>query len=139
MDKQGLTRWIVRLSKALRRAFEERAVALDVTVPQFQVLRCLWRGDGLQTSALAREAGSDYGTMTGVLDRLESKGWIRRERSSEDRRAVQIWLTPAGRALEEPLMEILNDLNQLALDGLAPEEQTQLIAALEKVGRNLDA
>jgi DNA-binding MarR family transcriptional regulator len=139
MDKQGLTRWITRLRKALRREFEERAAPLEVTAAQFHVLRCLWQSDGLLTSALAREAASDGGTMTGVLDRLENKGWIRRERSPEDRRAVQIWLTPAGRALEEPLLEILTEINHLALQGLSAREQVRLMAVLEKIGHNLDA
>lgn len=130
---------IARIRKALRREFEMRAAALEITASQFQVLRSLWESDGVTTSALTQDACSDGGTVTGVLDRLESKGLIRRERSTQDRRAVQIWLTSEGRALEAPLMEIINEINRLALDGLSERQQTQLIKALDKVRENINA
>ncbi len=76
--------------------------------------------------------------MTGVLDRLESKGLIRRERSKTDRRAVEIWLTPQGRELEAPLLKIVTDINQRALKGLTQKQQQELLNALEKVRENLD-
>jgi DNA-binding MarR family transcriptional regulator len=130
---------IGRIRKAIRREFEVRAAPLQITASQFQVLRRLWEGDGISTSVLTQEAGSDGGTVTGVLDRLECRGLIRRERSTEDRRAVRIWLTEEGRALEQPLMDIVIAINKKALTGLSTEQQTQLMLALGKVGSNLDA
>jgi DNA-binding MarR family transcriptional regulator len=130
---------IARIRKALRREFETRAAALEITASQFQVLRSLWESDGVTTSCLTQDASSDGGTVTGILDRLENKGLIRRERSTQDRRAVQIWLTDEGRALEEPLMEIINEINGLALDGLSERQQTQLLKALDKVRENINA
>lgn len=129
---------IGRIRKGLRREFELRAALVDVTASQFQVLRRLWKGDGISTSVLTQEAGSDGGTVTGILDRLEVRGLIRRERSSQDRRAVQIWLTPEGRALEEPLMKVVAAIGQQAMQGLSAEEKACLLRALEKVGSNLD-
>lgn len=76
--------------------------------------------------------------MTGVLDRLESKGLIRRERSKTDRRAVEIWLTPQGHELEAPLLKIVTDINQRALKGLTQKQQQELLNSLEKVRENLD-
>lgn len=129
---------IVCVRKALRREFEQQAGALDITASQFQVLKCLWAQDGISTSALSQVASSDGGTMTGVLDRLESKGLIRRERSKTDRRAVEIWLTPQGRELEAPLLKIVTDINQRALKGLTQKQQQELLNALEQVRENLD-
>ena len=130
---------IARIRKALRREFEMRAAALEITASQFQVLRSLWENDGVTTSALTQDASSDGGTVTGILDRLENRDLIRRERSTRDRRAVQIWLTDEGRALEEPLMEIINEINGLALDGLSERQQAQLVKALDKVRENINA
>lgn len=130
---------IARIRKALKREFELRAAPLEITSSQLQILRRLWKGDGITTSALTCDSASDGGTVTGVLDRLERKELIRRERSHADRRVVQIWLTDAGRDLEEPLMEIIDEINQQALTGLEENEQRQLIRALEKVAGNLDA
>src|SRR6266571_3792836 len=137
MNESGFVFWVSRIRKALRCEFEARAEALDITASQFQVLRRLWEGDGILTSTLTRDICSDGGTITGLLDRLETKGLIRRERSAEDRRAVQVFLTPAGRDLERPLMEILSALNELALEGLGPTERFQLLEALKRIGENL--
>ena len=138
----GETRIITRISrirKALKREFELRAAPLEITSSQLQVLRRLWQGDGITTSALTCDSASDGGTVTGILDRLERKELIRRERSHADRRVVQIWLTDAGRALQQPLTQIIGEINERALVGLDCGEQEQLIRALEKVAANLDA
>ncbi len=139
MEETRIISRIARIRKALRREFELRAARLDITSSQLQVLRCLWRGDGLTVSALTCDASSDGGTVTGVLDRLERKALIRRERSHADRRVVQIWLTEAGRDLEEPLTDIVEEINATALVGLDDEQQRQLIQSLETVAENLKA
>lgn len=52
------------------------------------------RSEPLTAGGLARRAGLHPATVTGVLDRLEKAGWIRRERVSTDRRAVRIRFEP---------------------------------------------
>src|ERR1700681_1085438 len=101
MSDPSFVFWIGRIRKALRCEFEARAEALDITASQLQVLCRLWQGDGILTSTLTRDICSDGGTITGLLDRLEAKALIRRERSAEDRRAVHVFLTSAGRELEQ--------------------------------------
>ena len=139
MEETGILSRIARIRKSLRREFELRAAPLEITASQLQVLRRLWHGDGITTSALTCDSSSDGGTVTGILDRLERKELIRRERSHADRRVVQIWLTDAGRDLQEPLTNIIEEINQKALRGLDNDEQQQLINSLEKVSNNLDA
>ena|SRR6266567_4020223 len=137
MNESGFVFWVSRIRKALRCEFEARAEALDITASQFQVLRRLWEGDGILTSTLTRDICSDGGTITGLLDRLEAKALIRRARSAEDRRAVRVFLTPAGRELERPLSEILSAINEQALEGFSPDDRRQLVDALQRVGENL--
>ena len=139
MNETRIISRIARIRKALRREFELRAAPLDITSSQLQVLRRLWRGDGITVSVLTCDASSDGGTVTGVLDRLERKELIRRERSHADRRVVQIWLTDAGRDLEKPLTDIIEEINQMALVGLDESAQQQLIQSLETVAENLKA
>lgn len=127
-----------RIRKAFRYEFEARAAALDITAAQFQVLHRLWRGDGVLTSVIAKDICTTGSTLTGVLDRTESKGLIRRAASASDRRAVEIWLTPEGRELEEPLMKIVHDIGEKALSGFSEGQRTQFLDALEKVGDNLE-
>lgn len=139
MKEAGFGFTVGRLRKAIRREFEENAAALEITGPQFLVMLRLWKGDGILISVLTKEVCSDGGTVTGLLDRLESKGLIRRERSAEDRRAVRIWLTDAGRTLEAPVLEIITQVNEKALGGLSENEKATLFRLLEKVETNLDA
>lgn len=128
-----------RIRKAFRSEFEVRAASLDITAAQFQVLQRLWRGDGVLTSVIAKDICTTGSTLTGVLDRTENKGLIRREASASDRRAVEIWLTPEGRALEKPLRKIVQEIGEKALSGFTEKQRSQFLQALEKVGDNLEA
>src|SRR5207249_2231237 len=83
------------------------------------------------------EACVTAGAVTGLLDRLEAKGLLRRERDPLDRRAIRVWLTPAGRELRAPLMGIIRTVNEKALEGLSEAERRQLARMLEHVGKNV--
>jgi DNA-binding MarR family transcriptional regulator len=128
-----------RIRKALRAEFEERAAALDITAAQFQVLKRLWQSDGLVTSVLAKDICATNSTLTGVLDRMESKKLIRRSPCAHDRRAVEIWLMAGGRALEKPLMKVIQEMSEKALEGFSTSQRQSFLRMLEKVGDNLEA
>jgi len=138
MDPKFISLRIGRIKRAFRAEFEKRAAALDITKPQYHVLSRLWKGDGVLTSVIAKDVGITVSTMTGVLDRLEAKGYIRREPSATDRRAVEIWLTNEGSTMQKPLMKIIADINNKALNGFSEQQQEQFLKALDKVGDNLE-
>src|SRR5436190_23272189 len=71
-----------------------------VTGAQFGVLRCLGEAgpEGLMLTALSERLLVSCGNTTGVVDRLEAAGLLRRERSDEDRRVIMARLTPEGEA-----------------------------------------
>lgn len=133
-----LSQRIGNIKRAMRRSFEAIASEHDITATQFQVLRRLWSGDGMNAQTLAKEAQLDAATMTGVLDRLETKGLLRRDRDEADRRAVKIALTEAGRALEAPLLQVRLQNNEVALAGLNADERKQLLELLGRVEQNLE-
>lgn len=131
-------RRIGSIRRHLRRELEAAAVQHDITATQFQVLRRLWSGEGMNAQNLAKEAHLDAATMTGVLDRLEAKKLVKRARHESDRRAVRVVLTDEGRALEKPLMAIVKQLNHHALLGFNDDEREVLFAMLDRVERNLE-
>lgn len=139
MKERGFGFCIGRVRRALRREIEARAVGLDLTASQHQVLRRLWRGDRILVSVLAKDILADGATLTGLLDRLAQKGLIRRERSASDRRAIEIVLTPGGRALEGPGMALIHEINERALAGFNAAQRAKLLEDLQRVAENLEA
>lgn len=127
-----------RVRRAFRTEFDLRAAPLGVTTPQYLVLSRLWRSDGVSTSTLAKDINAAGSTTTGVLDRLEQKGLIRRDSCPSDRRTVRIRLTESGRAMQQPLMEIVSEINQKALEGFSSEQKEEFLNALDKVSDNLE-
>src|ERR1700704_162675 len=94
----------------------------DVTFGQFQHLRNLWVENGLNQAELSRRIGIEMASSTAILDSLEAGKLITRVRNASDRRKINVHLTPAGAALEAPLMACAADANKRASKGLAKAE-----------------
>ncbi len=86
------------LAQAVRRARGAAAQAgdADLTLSQFALLRPLAEREQAQVRELADDAGIAPPTATRILDALERRGLVQRTRSEEDRRAVNVTLTPVG-------------------------------------------
>ena len=87
---------IRRLQQFAVALFMEETQGLDLTPVQFAALAAAYRQPGMDQRTLAATIGFDTSTTGGVLDRLESRGLLRRGASPEDRRVRLINLTPAG-------------------------------------------
>lgn len=74
---------------------------LGLTPPQFDIVATLGRTPGMSCRELGERTLLTKGTLTGVLDRLEERGLLRREVSTTDRRSFTVRLTSAGDALFE--------------------------------------
>lgn len=106
----------------------------DLTAQQYNALRLLRAAhpDSLQTLALAGRLISRAPDITRLLDRLEERGLIQRERPMEDRRMVQVRITPAGIALLQEMADALRECHRQQLGHLSTEEQHMLITLLRK-------
>ncbi|KAF1030639.1 MAG: Multiple antibiotic resistance protein MarR [Pseudomonas sp.] len=104
-----------------------------ITAAQFKVMVIIAQF-GIDTPVeLCRQLSLDSGSMTRMLDRLEQKNLLARQRSEHDRRQVQLVLTPDGEALVERLPEIgAHALNQLT-GVLEPGELESLEHILKKI------
>ena len=87
--------------RAMTQAYRPLLDELGVTYPQYLVLLVLWETDGLSVKQLGERLYLDSGTLTPLLKRLESAGYVRRVRSQTDERRIEIGLTPAGRSLKK--------------------------------------
>jgi DNA-binding MarR family transcriptional regulator len=125
------------LAQLSSRKFQEHLDPLGLTPFHWVVLCCLWEEDGLATSSIGERLQQVGGTLTGVLDRMEDRGLIRRERDCHDRRVWRIWLTEAGKKLEEVLPPIAIELREQALKGMSSSDRQQLSDLLDQVIANL--
>jgi DNA-binding MarR family transcriptional regulator len=82
---------------------------MNLTYPQYLVLLVLWESSGAPDAAgegrvtvgqLGDRLQLDSGTLSPLLKRLEANGFVRRERSRDDERLVEVTLTESGRTLE---------------------------------------
>lgn len=79
---------------------------LDITYPQYLVMMVLWENDGLSVNHIGEKLYLDSGTLTPLLKRLETKGFITRKRKKEDERVVEVFISETGKALKAKACEI---------------------------------
>ncbi len=110
-----------------------------LTGSQYNILRIL-RGEGkpLPMQEIASRTVQVVPGITGITDRLESAGLVRRERSTEDRRVIFVSITKKALNLLAELDEPLVAYEKKLIGCLAPAEQRELIRLLEKIRDGLD-
>jgi len=102
---QDLIREVIYLIRRLMQAGELYTKELNkkyqVSAPQVNCLLVLYENGPLPLSQIAKHIMVKSSTVTGIVDRLEQKGLVRRVRNSPDRRMITIELTEAGNALAQ--------------------------------------
>lgn len=124
----------IRLAQAL----DDRIGDLDITSAQWTVLKQVALRNGETASALCKCMGCDTGSMTRMIDRLEEKALIRRERSTTDRRVVQLHVTDSGKALLPLIVPRVVDVLNQALTDFTPEEVALTKQVIARIVANLD-
>lgn len=118
-------------------ALDGELAGAPITATQWGVLVHILEGNAKTAADLCRTLSCDTGSMTRMLDRLEEKGLIRRERSTEDRRVVHLVPTEAGHSLPRELQPAVVRMLNHSLRGFAPEELEQLKSYLRRIIDNL--
>jgi DNA-binding MarR family transcriptional regulator len=130
----------LRILQALRRII--RAVDIhsyklssqhNITGPQLACLLVIKENGPLTSSNLAKKVYLSPSTVVGIIDRLEEKNLVARNRDSKDRRRVHISITPTGQQLVEAAPSLLQDTLSSALTELPEIEQVSITMALEKL------
>lgn len=116
---------------AIQRIYKPVLDELGVTYPQYLVLNVLWHQDEQRVSDIAANLALEPSTLTPLLKRLETAGFVRRRRNPQDERQVVIGLTGAGRALRNKAGCLGDAL--LGASGQSPNE----LAALNQQLRQL--
>ena len=117
---------------------DKRLASLEMSAAQYIIIANLASGPGEPKSAadLCKVISYDAGAMTRMLDRLEAKGLIRRTRSSQDRRLMNLELTEEGRAAYPRMREISMAIANQFLRGFTKSEARQLEGFLNRMLEN---
>lgn len=98
-------------------------------LPLFKISRC----EQTTVASLARDLETDPASMTRALDRLEAKGLVVRERSTTDRRVVQLALTPDGQTVASRVPPVLADVLNAHLSDFSRDEWQMLLSLLRRM------
>jgi DNA-binding MarR family transcriptional regulator len=132
---------VVRTAEVLQRTMADFLREFDLSPVQYNVLRIL-RGAGA-AGATCSQIGERLLTrdpdITRLLDRMEARGLILRERSSEDRRVVITRISGAGSALVDSMDQPLRKLSKSKLGKFGRDGLAELIAGLERMREAFEA
>ena len=133
-DSMAAVSNVFRAANATRNFLERTVLAPSgLSWTAFVVLWVSWIWEPIETLTIAEEGGFSKATLTGVLQTLESRGLIKRNRSLEDKRLVLVTLTAKGRKLMLTLFPEFNKHEQEVLSGLSAQQKRELATALRKI------
>lgn len=109
---------------------------LDITHAQASVMMMLSIGKCSTAAELAREMFIDAAAMKRTLDKIASKGWIRRVADVQDKRLFKLELTEAGHALSSQIPPVFRGVMEVGFTGFSQEEMGFLKSLLRKLLAN---
>ena len=115
-------------------AYGSHLKPLGLTYTQYILFLVLWEKDHVLVSDICSRLMLDSGTITPLLKKLETKGYLKRERSTEDERCVYIVLTESGQQLREQAKDIPQQICSCV--PLTEQEVSQLYIMLYKILNN---
>ena len=124
---------LMRTTDLVRRQAAAAIEPHGITLQQFNVLRILRGGgtDGVPTLEIADRMVERTPGITRLLDRLEAKGFVKRQRCQKDRRQHLCWITPKSAALLEKLDAPMLEFGEQLMKGLNQEQRMTLIRLLD--------
>jgi len=132
-------RLIKLVFSSLLRSVDARMQPLELTALQWEPLLMLSLGRADTVAGLARECNVDCGAMTRMLDRLEQKQLLQRQRSDADRRVVNLTLTSKGRDAAAEIPAVVREELRRHLAGFSVNEFDTLTALLTRMLGNSSA
>lgn len=122
---------------AFNRAYKPLLDRYGLTYPQYLVMLALWQKDGVTVKQIGEELGLDSGTLSPLLKRLETSGFLIRMRDKGDERQVLVHLSEDGRALKSEAFSILAGIGKAL--GCTAQEAAALRSELHALKASLDA
>ncbi|MGW8270169.1 MAG: MarR family winged helix-turn-helix transcriptional regulator [Burkholderiales bacterium] len=125
------------VARLLRTTYDRRVKSLGLTRSQWWVLTHLFRAQGTTQSELAEVLEIEKPTLGRLLDRLEAKGWVRREHDAHDRRAWRVYLSESAEPAMKTMRAVAAEVRRDAMAGLSADERERFVDLLIAVKGNL--
>lgn len=122
-------------SKEIIRAYKPFLDEIDLTYTQYITMMVLWEKKEMNVKTLGENLFLDSGTLTPVLKKLESKGFLKRTRSKTDERNLLVTITKEGEALKEKAKEVPFKIGKCV--NLNPSDAKELYRLLYMIIENV--
>lgn len=130
---------LAHICRAQRTLAETELTKLGLHLGQDRALLCLMEGERVGQSDLATHLCVEPPTVTKMLQRMEKAGLVERRQDDQDGRVSRVTATAQGRALQQPILRVWDELEQRMLAGLTVTEQALLRRLLMQALANLTA
>jgi MarR family transcriptional regulator, multiple antibiotic resistance protein MarR len=131
--RHGIIRLVNRVRVELIDALDRELAKFDISAAQLIVLASVASEEADSPARLCKSISYDPGAMTRMIDRLEQKGLVRRVPNPDDRRAMNLELTSAGKALYPQLLEAKETVQAQFLRGFGKAEVQALESFLNRM------
>jgi DNA-binding MarR family transcriptional regulator len=140
VPKDRLAHLIKDATRGLTRALQARLARHSVSFGHWVFLRILWETDGLTQRQLSEQAGLMEPTAWSALTAMEKLGYVTRRKLPHSRKNVYVFLTRKGRGLKAKLVPMAEEVNEIAVRGVAPDDiaatRRALLAIIENMARD---
>ena len=123
--------------KAFSRRLASEISQYDISFKHYYYLLALFEEDRVTQVELSERVGMNRATVTSVVDTMEAQGLVKRVRDPEDRRKINVVLTPKGTRLRRPLLDSIGEVQRTALKGIAARDLDHFFATIERIIENL--
>jgi DNA-binding MarR family transcriptional regulator len=130
--------YLRRTNIAISQALQKHLVLYNLTSPQMIFMREVWLEEGLSQRELSARVGTAESTTVSALRVLERRKLIKRVAKPNDRRAVRVYLTPAGRQLQKDVVPKIQQANEMMIRGVSARDLKVLDRVLAKIRENAE-
>jgi DNA-binding MarR family transcriptional regulator len=134
--RHGILRLVNRIRVELVDALDRELAPFDISAPQLFVLSSVANREADSAAGLCKSISYDPGAMTRMIDRLQQKGLVRRVPHPGDRRAMNLELTVAGKALFPQLVAAKDRVQAQFLRGFSEDDARSLESLLHRMLAN---
>ena len=124
---------LARASHQISTEFHEEIKAAGLSVMEWRVLASLTNSPALTIGELCDRCLSQQPPVTKLIARMRQRGWVTRTDGRQDRRQTFVELTPDGRAVAAPLLELARGHEHRVLSGISKSSQARLKALLREL------